>query len=251
MAKNDTAPPGELILYASEDGRTRVQCRISGQTLWLTQAQIGELFGKDTRTVNEHLRNIVTEGELDATATIRKFRIVRREGTREVERLIDHYNLDAILAVGYRVRSSRGTQFRRWATERNVLGHARQVAHEQALRKAQGARPRTSSRDDGPSRTASRSRSTATLTRQSPTSRSRQSSVRTDVTKEVAGRDDLQRSISGNQNDFKREKIATVIGDQEMRAALDARRYDRPVLEITWDPLQILELAGDEFAYVS
>jgi hypothetical protein len=117
MAKDDTAPPGELILYASEDGRAQVQCRISGQTVWLTQAQIGELFGKDTRTVNEHLRNIFAEGELDATATIRKFRIVRREGTREVERLIDHYNLEAILAVGYRVRSSRGTQFRRWATE--------------------------------------------------------------------------------------------------------------------------------------
>jgi hypothetical protein len=83
MAKDDTAPPGELILYASEDGRTRVQCRISGQTLWLSQAQIAELFGKDTRTVNEHLRNIFAEGELDATATIRKFRIVRREGAGE------------------------------------------------------------------------------------------------------------------------------------------------------------------------
>jgi hypothetical protein len=117
MSNDDTAPPGELILYASEDGRTQVQCRMAGHTLWLTQAQIAELFGKDTRTVNEHLRNIFAEGELDATATIRKFRIVRREGTREVERLIDHYNLEAILAVGYRVRSSRGTQFRRWATE--------------------------------------------------------------------------------------------------------------------------------------
>jgi hypothetical protein len=74
--------------------------------LWLTQAQIADPFGKDTRTVNEHLRNIIAEGELDPTAIIRKFRIVRREGTREVERLIDHHNLEAILAVGYRAGHS-------------------------------------------------------------------------------------------------------------------------------------------------
>jgi len=73
---------------------------------------------KDVRTVNEHLKNIYDEGEIEAQATIRKFRIVRREGSREVEREIEHYSLDAILAVGYRVRSQRGTQFRRWATER-------------------------------------------------------------------------------------------------------------------------------------
>ena len=71
--------------------------------MWLTQAQIAELFGKDMRTINEHLRNIFDKSELDPTATIRKFRIVRREKTREVERLLDHYNLDAVLAVGYRV----------------------------------------------------------------------------------------------------------------------------------------------------
>lgn len=116
MAGDDTAPPGELILYASEDGQARIECRLAGQTLWLSQAQIAELFGKDTRTINEHLRNIFSEGELDATATIRKFRIVRREASRNVERLVDHYNLDAILAVGYRVHSARGTQFSRWAT---------------------------------------------------------------------------------------------------------------------------------------
>jgi hypothetical protein len=117
MVKDDTAPPGELILYASEDGQARIECRLAGQTLWLSQAQIGELFGKDIRTISEHLRNIFDEHELDPTATIRKFRIVRREAARSVERLVDHYNLDAILAVGYRVRSARGTQFRRWATE--------------------------------------------------------------------------------------------------------------------------------------
>ncbi len=111
-------PTGEIVLYQTEDGRTRVDCRFVDQTLWLSQALIAELFQKDVRTVNEHLLNIYAEGEIQAQATIRKFRIVRREGSREVEREIEHYSLDAILAVGYRVRSDRGTQFRRWATER-------------------------------------------------------------------------------------------------------------------------------------
>jgi len=111
-------PTGEFLLYQTEDGRTRVECRFADKTLWLSQALMAELYQKDVRTINEHLRNIFDEGELDAEATIRKFRIVRREGTRDVARLIEHYKLDAILAVGYRVRSTRGTQFRRWATER-------------------------------------------------------------------------------------------------------------------------------------
>jgi len=117
----DPAPPGkagEIVLYRTVDGRTRVSVRFDGQSVWLTQALIADLFGKDVRTVNEHLQNIYAEGELDQGATSRKFRIVRREGSREVARQIEHYNLDAILAVGYRVRSQRGTQFRRWATER-------------------------------------------------------------------------------------------------------------------------------------
>ncbi len=84
---------------------------------WLSQALIAELFQKDVRTVNEHLQSIYEEGEIELRATIRTFRIVRREGSREVEREIEHYNLDAILAVGYRVRSARGTQFRQWATK--------------------------------------------------------------------------------------------------------------------------------------
>jgi hypothetical protein len=86
--------------------------------LWLSQALIASLFGKDVRTVSEHLRQIYKEGELDPARTIRRFRIVRTEGGRRVARLIDHYSLDAILAVGYRVRSPRGTQFRQWATAR-------------------------------------------------------------------------------------------------------------------------------------
>ena len=95
---------GEIILYQTEDGRTRVECRFVDETLWLSQALIAELFQKDVRTVNEHIKNILDEDEVTAP-TIRKFRIVRREGPREVERDIEHYNLDAILAVGYRVRS--------------------------------------------------------------------------------------------------------------------------------------------------
>jgi hypothetical protein len=95
-----------------------VECRFQDETIWLSQALIAELFTVTMPTVNEHLKNIYDEQELDPGATIRKFRIVRREGKREVAREIEHYSLDAILAVGYRVRSPRGTQFRRWATER-------------------------------------------------------------------------------------------------------------------------------------
>ncbi len=116
---DQTMPPtGEIVLYQTEDGQTRVECRFADETLWLTQALMAELFQVTVPTVNEHLKNLSDEGELDADRTIRKFRIVRREGTRHVVREIEHYNLDAILAVGYRVRSERGTQFRRWATER-------------------------------------------------------------------------------------------------------------------------------------
>ena len=111
------APQGEFILFRSEDGQTRVECRFESDTLWLSQASIAELYGKDVRTVNEHLVNIFSEGELAQNATIRKFRIVRLEGNRQVSREIDHYSLPAILAVGYRVRSVRGTQFRQWATQ--------------------------------------------------------------------------------------------------------------------------------------
>lgn len=111
-------PPSELVLYQTEDGRTRIECRFEGETLWLSQVQIADLFQKDVRTINEHLTNIFDEGELDREATIRKLRMVRTEGRREVTREIDHYNLDAILAVGFRVRSQRGTQFRQWATAR-------------------------------------------------------------------------------------------------------------------------------------
>lgn len=110
-------PVGEFLLFQSEDGRARVECRFQSDTLWLTQASMAELYDKDVRTINEHLINIFSEGEIGQNSTIRKFRIVRLEGKRQVSREIEHYSLEAILAVGYRVRSVRGTQFRQWATQ--------------------------------------------------------------------------------------------------------------------------------------
>jgi hypothetical protein len=116
MSDNLPVPGGEFLLYTSDDGRVRLSVRVQDGTVWLPQRLIAELFGVSVPTVNEHLANVYEEMELDPGATIRKFRIVQTEGGREVSRLVDHYNLDAILAVGYRVRSIRGTQFRQWAT---------------------------------------------------------------------------------------------------------------------------------------
>lgn len=111
-------PTGEFLLYTTEDGKSRVECRFENQTLWLSQSLMGELFDRDVRTINEHLKNLYEEEELDTSATIRKFRIVRMEGAREVKREIERDNLEAVLAVGFRVKSPRGTQFRRWANTR-------------------------------------------------------------------------------------------------------------------------------------
>ena len=107
-----------IILYQTEDGHTRIQCRFEADTLWLTQAQIGELFQTSVPNINLHLKAIYEEGELAEAATIKSYLIVRPEGTRQVSRDVLHYNLSVILAIGYRVRSQRGTQFRQWATAR-------------------------------------------------------------------------------------------------------------------------------------
>ncbi|MBI5723633.1 MAG: virulence RhuM family protein [Planctomycetes bacterium] len=96
-----TVPCGEIILYHSEDGQTCILCRLFQNSLWLNQSLIAELFQVAIPTVNEHLKGIYGDGELSQEATIRKFRIVRQEGTRAVAREIEHYNLEAILAVGY------------------------------------------------------------------------------------------------------------------------------------------------------
>lgn len=115
---SDPAPEGQFLIHTSADGRTRVRCLFRDETLWLTQAQIAELFQVSPPTVSEHLSNLYDEGECVPERTVRKFRIVQTEGPRDVRRLLDHYSLEAILALGYRVRSTRGTQFRQWATER-------------------------------------------------------------------------------------------------------------------------------------
>lgn len=118
MTNDASRSRSELILYQTEDGRTRIQCRFEGETVWLTQKLLAELFQIGVGTVNHHLKAIFAEGELDPEATIRRYRIVQAEGARQIAREIEHYNLDAILAVGFRVRSHRGTQFRQWAIAR-------------------------------------------------------------------------------------------------------------------------------------
>ena len=109
---------GEIILYKTTDGNIKIDVRLEDETVWLTQEQMATLFGKGRSTVTEHVANIFEEGELEQNRTCRKFRQVRLEGNREVEREIEHYNLDVIISVGYRVKSQQGTQFRIWATQR-------------------------------------------------------------------------------------------------------------------------------------
>lgn len=108
---------GEIEIYQTRDG-TNIQVKLEQDSVWLLQAQMAGLFDKDVRTINEHIQTIYKTGELEREPTIRKFRIVRQEGSRNVARNIDHYNLDMIISVGYRVNSKRGTQFRIWATKR-------------------------------------------------------------------------------------------------------------------------------------
>jgi len=115
---SENPSPSQLVLYQTEDNRSRIEVRLDGGTVWLTQAQIAELFQTTVPNINIHLKGIYEEGELQAQATIKEYLIVRQEGARQVSRTVLHYNLEAVLAVGYRVRSPRGTQFRQWATER-------------------------------------------------------------------------------------------------------------------------------------
>ena len=109
---------GEIIIYQAEDGLAKIDVRVADETVWLTQQQMAELFQSSRSNIVEHIQNIYAEGELDEVATCRKFRQVRTEGTRQVNREMSFYNLDVIISVGYRVKSLIATQFRRWATER-------------------------------------------------------------------------------------------------------------------------------------
>ena len=108
----------ELLLYQSEDGQTRIEVRLVGETLWLTQNQMADLFQVDKSGISRHLDSIYETGELAREATVAFFATVQREGDRQVSRDLECYNLDAVISVGYRVNSLRGTQFRIWATQR-------------------------------------------------------------------------------------------------------------------------------------
>ncbi|OPY72230.1 MAG: hypothetical protein A4E62_00948 [Syntrophorhabdus sp. PtaU1.Bin002] len=107
---------GELILYTTDDGGVSVELQAEKGTVWLTQMEMAELFQTTVPNINQHIKSILADGELSAEATIKDYLIVRQEGRRQVRRPINIYNLDMILAMGYRVRSLRGTQFRQWAT---------------------------------------------------------------------------------------------------------------------------------------
>ena len=113
----DSVPPeGQVLIY--QDGGQDLRVRLDGQTVWLTQRQVAELYQVTVPNINQHLKSIYEDEELQPEATIKRYLIVQTEGARQVSRLVDHYNLEAILAVGYRVRSQIGTRFRQWATAR-------------------------------------------------------------------------------------------------------------------------------------
>lgn len=109
---------GDLVIYQSDDGETKIDVRFVDETVWLTQQQMAELFQSSRTNITEHIRHIYEEDELDEVSTCRNFRQVRTEGTRQVTRDIPHYNLDMIISLGYRIKSKIATNFRRWATER-------------------------------------------------------------------------------------------------------------------------------------
>jgi len=106
-------PENKIIIYNSEDGQTKIDVRLDGETVWLSQKQIAELFGKDRKTVTEHIKNVFKEGELAENSVCRKFQHTAEDSKTYS---VNFYNLDVIISVGYRVHSLRGTQFRIWAT---------------------------------------------------------------------------------------------------------------------------------------
>ncbi len=117
MSKGVTnSPLGEVIVYEAPDGEVQVDVRLERETVWLTQRQMAELFDSSTDNVGLHLKNIFSDNELEETATTEDFSVVQTEGKKHVKRRLKHYNLDAIISVGYRVNSRRGVRFRQWAT---------------------------------------------------------------------------------------------------------------------------------------
>ena len=108
----------EIILYQAEDGTTKIDVRLEKETVWLNQVQMAALFQTTKQNISLHINNLFSEGELNRKATVKDYLTVQTEGKRDVSRSIEHYNLDVIISVGYRVKSNRGTQFRIWATQR-------------------------------------------------------------------------------------------------------------------------------------
>jgi len=118
MSTKQTQKYKEVVIYQAKNGAIELKADVTKETIWANQVQIAQVFNVDVRTINDHIKNIYKTGELVEKSTIRKIRIVQKEGKREVTRKVDFYNLDMIISVGYRVNSSKATQFRIWATER-------------------------------------------------------------------------------------------------------------------------------------
>ena len=110
------SPISEIILYQTEDGQTKLEVRLEDETVWLTQQQLAALLQTTKQNISLHIQNIYEEGELTSEPTVKKILTVRFEGSRQVKRALDHYNLDMIISVGYRVKSHVATRFRQWAT---------------------------------------------------------------------------------------------------------------------------------------
>jgi hypothetical protein len=108
----------EILIYQTPGGATKIDVRLEGETIWLTQKQLAELFQTTVPNINMHIKNILEVGELDVDSTIKDFLIVQKEGKRSIKRTVDHYNLDMVISVGYQVNSHVGVHFRRWATQR-------------------------------------------------------------------------------------------------------------------------------------
>lgn len=109
---------GEVLIFQAEDGQTRIEVRMEQESVWLSLSQMAELFQRDKSVIAKHIKNLFEEEELAEDRTVAKYATVQKEGTREISRDIEHFNLDVIISVGYRVKSLRGTQFRVWATQR-------------------------------------------------------------------------------------------------------------------------------------
>ena len=123
-----------MYIYVSKDGNIKVDVNIKDESVWMSQEVMANLYDTTKNNISMHLKNIFDEGELKKESTVKKFLTVQKEGNRDVKRNIEHYNLDAIIAVGYRINSKKATEFRIWATK--ILKDSGQISHEQALKKA-------------------------------------------------------------------------------------------------------------------